>query len=161
MADTQKERRYMPSPTLVVMAAGIGSRYGGLKQMDPVGPSGEIILDYSIYDALKYGFEHVVFVIRKDIETAFRDRVGRTIERHCDTSYVIQSINDVPEGFLVPSDRRKPWGTGHAVYACRDSVHTPFAVINADDFYGRASYHALGTYLRTIQDDNNHYEFCT
>jgi choline kinase len=150
----------MLSPTLIVMAAGIGSRYGGLKQMDPIGPSGEIILDYSIYDALKSGFEHVVFVIRKDIETAFRNRVGRTIEQHCDTTYVNQSIDDVPEGFLVPPDRHKPWGTGHAVFACRDVVHTPFAVINADDFYGRTSYRSLYTYLQTAKDSSTLYEYC-
>jgi NDP-sugar pyrophosphorylase family protein len=150
----------MPSPTLIVMAAGIGSRYGGLKQMDPVGPSGEIILDYSIYDALKSGFEHVVFVIRKDIEEVFRDRVGKNIEQRCDTRYVIQSTNDVPPGFTVPPNRIKPWGTGHAVFACRDAVHTPFAVINADDFYGRASFQTLDTYLRTSKDRDNLYEYC-
>ena len=110
----------MPSPTLIVMAAGIGSRYGGLKQMDPVGPSGEIILDYSIYDALQSGFGHIVFVIRKDIEDAFRDRVGKTIEKHCDTAYVIQSMDDVPEGFDLPPERIKPWGTGHAVYCVQE-----------------------------------------
>jgi choline kinase len=150
----------MPSPTLVVMAAGIGSRYGGLKQMDPVGPSGEIILDYSIYDALKSGFEHVVFILSQDIEAAFRDRVGRHIERLCDTMYVIQNINDVPEGYAVPASRRKPWGTGHAVYACRDTVCTPFAVINADDFYGRNSFLALGAYLQSIKDAESHYNYC-
>ncbi len=150
----------MPSPTLIVMAAGIGSRYGGLKQMDTFGPSGEIILDYSIYDALQTGFEHVVFVIRKDIEIAFRDRVGKTIEQQCDTAYVVQSIDDVPEGFVLPSDRRKPWGTGHAVFSCREVVHTPFAVINADDFYGRTSFQALGTYLQTAQDCGNLYDYC-
>ena len=150
----------MPSPTLIVMAAGIGSRYGGLKQMDPVGPSGEIILDYSIYDALRSGFEHVVFVIRKDIESAFRDRVGKTIEQRCDTKYVIQSIDDVPVGFAVPPNRLKPWGTGHAVFACRNAVHTPFAVINADDFYGRASYQTLSSYLHTSKDNDNYYEYC-
>ena len=150
----------MPSPTLIVMAAGIGSRYGGLKQMDPVGPSGEIILDYSIYDALRSGFEHVVFVIRKDIETAFRDRVGKTIEQRCDTKYVIQSIDDVPIGYEVPPKRQKPWGTGHAVFACRKAVHTPFAVINADDFYGRSSYKSLCNYLSTSQDSPSHYAYC-
>jgi hypothetical protein len=150
----------MPSPTLVVMAAGIGSRYGGLKQMDPVGPSGEIILDYSIYDALKSGFKHVVFVIRQDIEAAFRDRVGRHIEDLCDTKYVIQNINDVPEGYAIPPSRRKPWGTGHAVYACRGTVETPFAVINADDFYGRNSFLILGVYLQSVKDAESQYNYC-
>lgn len=150
----------MPSPTLIVMAAGIGSRYGGLKQMDPVGPSGEIILDYSIYDALQSGFEHVVFVIRKDIEAAFRERVGKAIEQHCDTAYVIQSIDDVPEGFVLPPDRLKPWGTGHAVFSCRNAVHTPFAVINADDFYGRSSFYALSKYLSTAKDSGDRYDYC-
>ena len=150
----------MPSPTLIVMAAGIGSRYGGLKQMDPVGPSGEIILDYSIYDALQSGFEHVVFVIRKEIEDAFRDRIGRTVERLCDTAYVIQSIDDIPKDFSVPPDRIKPWGTGHAVYVCRNTVRTPFAVINADDFYGRSSFQALGAYLKTAQDNKDSYDYC-
>ncbi|MDF1512922.1 MAG: sugar phosphate nucleotidyltransferase, partial [Anaerolineae bacterium] len=150
----------MSSPTLIVMAAGIGSRYGGLKQMDPVGPSDEIILDYSIYDALKAGFEHIVFVIRKDIEEIFRDRIGRTIELRCDTSYVHQSMDDIPAGFQRPPERRKPWGTGHAVYACREVVHSPFAVINADDFYGRTAFQTLGAYLQTAQDDDNAYDYC-
>ncbi len=150
----------MPSPTLIVMAAGIGSRYGGLKQMDPVGPSGEIILDYSIYDALQSGFGHIVFVIRKDIETIFRDRVGKTIEKHCDTTYVIQSKEDVPEGFDLPPERSKPWGTGHAVYSCRNTVDTPFAVINADDFYGRSSFYALSQYLSTAKDSDTRYNYC-
>jgi hypothetical protein len=150
----------MSNPTLVVMAAGIGSRYGGLKQTDPVGPNGEIIIDYSIYDALNAGFGRVIFVITKDIEESFRARVGRTIEKRCETTYVFQKIENVPEGFEVPPDRQKPWGTGHATLSCRNVVHSPFAVINADDFYGRSSYQTLGDYLRSAQDRDGVYDYC-
>lgn len=133
--------------TLVVLAAGIGSRYGGLKQIDPVGPHGELIVDYSVYDALRAGFQRVVFVISRRIEATFRERVGRTIERQCDTDYVFQQLDDLPPGFAVPPDRVKPWGTGHATLVSRTAVNGPFAVINADDFYGRDSFRALGRYL--------------
>ncbi|MEE8390070.1 MAG: sugar phosphate nucleotidyltransferase, partial [Anaerolineae bacterium] len=150
----------MSKPTLVVMAAGIGSRYGGLKQIDPVGPSGEIIIDYSIYDALHAGFGSVVFVIKKDIEQAFRERVGKTIERQCETTYVLQRLDDVPEGFEVPPGRQKPWGTAHATLSCRHVLHSPFAVINADDFYGRSSYQALGDYMKNAQDRDGVYDYC-
>ena len=150
----------MPKPTLIVMAAGIGSRYGGLKQIDPVGPNGEIIIDYSIYDALKAGFGKVVFVIKKDIEAVFRERVSRNIERHCETAYVFQSVDDLPAGFEVPPDRRKPWGTGHAVLSCRNVVRSPCAVINADDFYGTSSYQILYEYLEAAQDRDGVYDYC-
>ena len=150
----------MSKPTLVVMAAGMGSRYGGLKQMDPIGPSGEIVIDYSVYDALKAGFERVVFVIKEEIEQAFRERVGRAIEKQCETVYVRQRIEDVPEGFDVPPGRQKPWGTGHATLSCRDVVHTPFAVINADDFYGRVSYQTLCNYLENAKDRDGVYDYC-
>jgi hypothetical protein len=150
----------MSNPTLVVMAAGIGSRYGGLKQTDSVGPNGEIIIDYSIYDALNAGFGRVVFVIQKDIEEAFRQRVGRTIEKRCETTYVFQKMEDVPEGFEVPPGRQKPWGTGHATLSCRNVVHSPFAVINADDFYGRSSYQTLCDYLRSAQDYDGVGNYC-
>jgi len=150
----------MANPTLVVMAAGIGNRYGGLKQIDPVGPNGEIIIDYSIYDALNAGFGRVVFVITEDIEEAFREKVGRTIEKRCETTYVFQKIEDVPGGFEVPPGRQKPWGTGHATLSCRNVVHSPFAVINADDFYGRSSYQTLGDYLRSAQDRDGMYDYC-
>jgi hypothetical protein len=150
----------MSKPSLVVMAAGIGRRYGGLKQIDPVGPNGEIIIDYSIYDALNAGFGKVVFVIKKDIEEAFRERVGRTIEKQCETTYVFQKLEDVPEGFEVPPGRQKPWGTGHATLSCRNVVHSPFAVINADDFYGRSSYQTLCDYLRSAQDRDGVYNYC-
>jgi hypothetical protein len=147
-------------PTLVVMAAGIGNRYGGLKQIDPVGPNGEIIIDYSIYDALNAGFSKVVFVIKKDIEEAFRERVGRTIEERCETVYVFQRIENVLKGFKVPLNRQKPWGTAHATLSCRDVVHSPFAVLNADDFYGRSSYQILCNYLKNAQDCDGVYDYC-
>lgn len=133
--------------TLVVLAAGIGSRYGGIKQMDPVGPGGEIIIDYSVYDALRAGFNKVVFVISAAIEEAFRERVGRTIEDRVDTAYVVQRLDDLPPGWRVPAGRVKPWGTAHATLAARDAVSGPFSVINADDFYGRSAYAAVAGYL--------------
>jgi hypothetical protein len=142
------------------MAAGMGSRYGGLKQLDPVGPHGEIILDYSVYDALRAGYERVVFVIKEQIEGAFREKVGRTIEKHCDTVYVFQHLDDVPEGYVLPPDRVKPWGTAHAAMSARHVVDGPFAVINADDFYGRTSFQVLGDYLRTARDADGEYDYC-
>ena len=150
----------MSGPTLVVLAAGIGSRYGGLKQIDPIGPHGEIIIDYSVYDALRAGFGKVVFVIKEEIEQAFRDRVGRTIEKQCETTYVFQKLEDMPEGSEVPPGRTKPWGTAHATLSCRNAVDAPFAVINGDDFYGRSAYRALGDYLRSVQDRGGVYDFC-
>lgn len=149
----------MPKPTLVVLAAGIGRRYGGLKQIEPLGPNGEIIIDYSIYDALNAGFGKVVFVIKQDIEEALRERVGKTIEKRCETAYVFQRIGDVPEGFEAPPDRQKPWGTAHATLSCRNVVHSPFAVINADDFYGRSSYQTLCDYLKNAQDRGGVYDY--
>ena len=145
--------------TLVVLAAGIGSRYGGIKQMDPVGPSGEIIIDYSVYDAIRAGFDKVVFVLRKEIEGAFREKVGRAVERNCETAYVLQGLADLPSGISVPPGREKPWGTGHALLVCKRDVDTPFAVINADDFYGRSSYQALSAYLHGAADREAH-EYC-
>jgi NDP-sugar pyrophosphorylase family protein len=150
----------MEKPTLVVLAAGIGSRYGGLKQFDPVGPGGELIIDYSIYDALKVGFGRVVFVIKDEIEEAFRERIGKKIEQRCDTRYVFQRLDDLPEGFEVPLDRRKPWGTGQATLSCKGVVDTPFAVINADDFYGRSAFQSLCSHLQGVQDGNGMHEYC-
>ncbi len=137
----------MSSLTLVVMAAGIGSRYGGLKQIDPVGPSGETVMEYSVFDALRAGFGRVVIILRKDIEAAFRERIGRRVERTADTAYVFQSLDQVPPGFQVPDDRKKPWGTAQAILACRDSVKTPFLAINADDYYGPTAFEAMAGYL--------------
>ena len=126
----------MQNPTLVIMAAGIGSRYGGLKQLDMVGPAGEIIIDYSVYDAIRAGFNKVVFVIRREIEDAFREKVGRQTGKRVETAYVFQSIEKTLPGFTVPPTRKKPWGTAQAVLLCSEEVETPFAVINSDDFYG-------------------------
>jgi dTDP-glucose pyrophosphorylase len=131
------------SPTLLVLAAGMGSRYGGLKQIDPVGPSGETIIDYSIFDALRAGFGKVVFVIRKDIEEAFRQTVGSRFEQRVAVDYVFQSLDDLPPGFSVPEGRTKPWGTTQAILAGAGAVHEPFAAINADDFYGAESFRVL------------------
>jgi hypothetical protein len=137
----------MSSLALVVMAAGIGSRYGGLKQIDPVGPSGEVVLDYSVYDALRSGFDRVVFIIREDIEAAFREKIGRRIERAADTAYVFQSPERLPPDFRVPEGRKKPWGTAHAILCAKDAVTTPFLAINADDYYGRTAFKAMADYL--------------
>src|SRR5512133_2633202 len=145
----------MTNPTLMIMAAGIGSRYGGLKQVDPIGPNGEIVIDYAIYDALRAGFGKVVFLIRKEIEDVFREKVGRTIEKHVETVYAYQELSNMPAGFLVPAERKKPWGTGHAVLSCKGTVNTPFAVINADDFYGPGAFHILADYLKQACDTQN------
>ena len=139
-------------PSLLVLAAGIGSRYGGLKQIDPVGPNGEAILDYSIYDAIRVGFAKVVFVIRKDIEFEFKQSIGNRFAGVVPVEYVFQELADLPSGYSVPEGRVKPWGTGHAILAARDVIDEPFAVINADDFYGRAGYHLLHKYLSTAND---------
>ena len=149
----------MVKPTLVIMAAGMGSRYGGLKQIDPVGPSGEIIMDYSIYDAMKAGFGKVVFIIRKEIEDAFRETIGNRISKIVDTAYVYQEVYKVPSNFEVPQDRIKPWGTAHAVLCCKDVVNTPFAVINADDFYGSTSFEEIGKFLSEVKDDREFYNY--
>jgi dTDP-glucose pyrophosphorylase len=138
---------------LVVLAAGIGSRYGGLKQMDPVGPSGEFIVDYSIFDARRAGFGRVVFVIRRDIEEAFRATIGARVARHIAVDYAFQEVGDLPTGHAVPPGRVKPWGTGHAVLAAAARVAEPFAVINADDFYGRESYAVLHRFLTATASD--------
>jgi NDP-sugar pyrophosphorylase family protein len=144
--------------TLVVLAAGMGSRYGGLKQMDGVGPSGETLLDYSVFDAARSGFSRVVFVIRRDFEEEFRDRMGRKFESLIDVGYAFQSLNDLPAGFTVPEGRSKPWGTGHAVWCARIAVDTPFLAINADDFYGRPAIEAGGRFLSA--ESENSTRFC-
>jgi NDP-sugar pyrophosphorylase family protein len=150
----------MTSPTLIVLAAGIGSRYGGLKQVDPVGPGGEIIIDYSIYDALRAGFEKIVFVIKKDNEKTFRQQVGKNVEPHCDVDYVFQELDNLPLGFDLPSQRVKPWGTAHAALSCKDVVDTPFAVINADDFYGASAFELLSHHLRQAKDQGGIHQYC-
>lgn len=125
---------------LLIMAAGMGSRFGGLKQIAPIGPNGEIILDFSIYDAVKVGFNKAVFVIKKEIEKEFREVCGKRIEKMIDVDYVFQELNALPEGYAVPAERTKPWGTAHAVLCARNAISSPFAVINADDFYGQSAY---------------------
>jgi len=142
---------------LLVMAAGMGSRYGGLKQIDPVGPGGETLLDYSVFDALRAGFTRVVFVIRRDIEKAFREAVGRRYEAKADVAYAFQELGDVPAGFTVPNDRTKPWGTAQAVLAAESVVASPFAAANADDFYGAHSFEALSSFLDGAKDTSDLY----
>ena len=139
--------------TLVVMAAGMGSRFGGLKQIAPVGPNGEIILDFSIYDAVKAGFDKTVFIIRRDIEKDFREITKKRIEKMTDVSYIFQDMDNLPKGFSVPLEREKPWGTGHAVFCTKDTVDTPFALINADDYYGQKSFEILHKNL--VENDEN------
>ena len=141
-------------PALVIMAAGMGSRFGGPKQITPVGPSGELIMDYSIYDALAAGFGRIVFVIKKEMEAAFRERIGDRIARHAPVAYVFQELDALPEGYTVPDGRTKPWGTGHAVLCCRDIVDEPFVVINADDYYGRECYRILYEFLTTTPSED-------
>jgi UTP-glucose-1-phosphate uridylyltransferase len=136
-------------PTLLILAAGMGSRYGGLKQIDAVGPSGETILDFSVYDASRAGFGQIVFVIRRDIEDAFRQSIGARFEQRIPVKYVFQEIDDLPPGFTVPAGRTKPWGTTQAVLAAAEVIHEPFAVINADDFYGQESFQSLSRHLQT------------
>lgn len=144
-------------PTLFVLAAGMGSRYGGLKQLDGLGPNGETIMDYSIFDAIRSGFGKVVFVIRKDFEDDFRSKILSKYEHHIPVEVVFQSINDLPEGFTCPAERTKPWGTNHAVLMGKNVINEPFAVINADDFYGRNSYEALGKKLTELSGKINEY----
>lgn len=141
--------------TLIIMAAGMGSRYGGLKQLDPLGPGGEFLLDYSIYDAIKAGFTKVVFVIKKENLELFRETVGERIEKAIKVEYAFQTIEDIPENGTIPEGRVKPWGTAHAVYCCRKYVDEPFAVINSDDFYGAEAFKCLADYLGKTQTDDN------
>lgn len=133
--------------TLVVMAAGMGSRFGGLKQITPIGPNGEIIIDFSAYDAIHSGFTKVVFIIKKAIEHDFREAAGKRIEKMTDVEYVFQELDKIPSGFSVPAGREKPWGTGHAILCAKNAIKTPFAVINADDYYGKEAYRIIYDYL--------------
>lgn len=136
------------APTLLVLAAGMGSRYGGLKQVDPVGPSGETILDYAVFDAIREGFGRVVFVIRKDFEDAFRTQVAGKYAGKVKVDYVFQALDALPPGFAVPAGREKPWGTGHAVWCAREAITERFAVVGADDFFGRDAFRQLAVFLR-------------
>lgn len=146
----------MKEPVLVIMAAGMGSRYGGLKQIDPVDPQGHKILDFSLFDAKRAGFKKAVFIIKKENEQIFRECVGDPVSRHMEVEYVFQDLNDVPEGFVIPEERVKPWGTAHAVYSCRKTVDEPFAVINADDYYGVEAFRLLYDFLRNNEDDDKY-----
>lgn len=147
----------MKKITLVIMAAGMGSRYGGLKQIDPVGSNGEIILDYSVYDAIEAGFDKVIFVIKKEIEEDFKKIMQGKFENRIEVDYAFQDINNLPAGYSVPEGRVKPWGTGHAVLACKDILDGSFAVINADDYYGKETFSLVYNELKNSSDDN---EFC-
>ena len=151
----------MKNTTLVIMAAGIGSRFGGgIKQLEKMGPNVEIIMDYSIYDAKEAGFNKVVCIIRKDIEEDFKEIIGRRIEKVMDVEYVIQSLDDIPEGFKVPAERKKPWGTGQAVLCCKGVVNEPFAVINADDYYGKEGFKKVHDYLVSESTSDKQYDMC-
>jgi hypothetical protein len=141
-------------PTLLVLAAGMGSRYGGLKQMDPMGPNGETVLDYSVYDAIRAGFGRVVFIIREDFADAFKEGVGARFAGKIEVDYVFQKLDDLPQGYAVPEGRVKPWGTAHAVRAARHAVQGPFAVINADDFYGHDAYVRAAEFLGSLPTDD-------
>ena len=149
----------MKNITLVILAAGLGSRYGaGIKQLQQIGKHGEIIIDYAIHDALEAGFNKVVFIIRKDIEDIFRESIGNRIEKICPVEYVFQDKHDLPDGFTCPKDRIKPWGTGQAVLACRDVLDGPFAVINADDYYGKEAFRKVYAFLK--EHESTQYEYC-
>ena len=145
----------MKKTALVIMAAGIGSRFGGgIKQLEPVGPNGEIIMDYSIHDALEAGFDRIIFVIRHDLEEDFKEVIGNRIEKIAPVTYAFQELSDVPEGFSVPADRKKPWGTGQAILSIRGLVEEPFLVINADDYYGKEVFRKIHTYMVEQMDVN-------
>ncbi len=146
----------MKKPVLMIMAAGMGSRYGGLKQIDPVDEQGHIIMDFSIYDAKQAGFEKVVFIIKEENEQDFREAIGNRVERQMETAYAFQRITDIPEGFAVPEGRVKPWGTAHAVLSACKEIDGPFAVINADDYYGRDAFHKIYRYLSSHEDDEKY-----
>ena len=146
----------MKKPILVVLAAGMGSRYGGLKQIDPVGPNGEVIIDYSIFDARRAGFETVVFIIKHEIEDAFKAAIGDRLSKVMEVRYAFQQLDDLPAGFTVPEGREKPWGTSHAILAARDVIDAPFAVINADDYYGPEAFKVIYDYLSTHSDDDKY-----
>ena len=141
-------------PTLLLLAAGMGSRYGGLKQLDGLGPNGETIMDYSIYDAIQAGFGKIVFVIRKDFEDQFRKKVLSKYEGHIPTEIVFQSIDNLPEGYSVPEGREKPWGTNHAVLMAKNVIKEPFCVINCDDFYNRDSFRVIGNFLANLPNNS-------
>ena len=144
----------MKKTSLVIMAAGIGSRFGGgIKQLEPVGPNGEIIMDYSIYDALEAGFDKIVFIIRKDLEADFREIIGNRIEKIAPVEYAFQEMDDIPEGFSIPEGRKKPWGTGQAILSAKNVINEPFIVINADDYYGKEGFKRIHEYMVSEMDE--------
>ena len=149
----------MKEPVLLIMAAGMGSRFGGLKQIEPISDAGEIIMDFSLYDAMLAGFKKVVFVIKEEMEEDFRALIDDRAGKHLETEYVFQKVNDLPEGYETPEGRTKPWGTAHAVMAARNVIDGPFAVINADDYYGPQAFQTIYEYLSTAEDDDK-YRYC-
>lgn len=152
----------MKKTALVIMAAGIGSRFGGgIKQLEPVGPNGEIIMDYSVHDALEAGFDRIIFIIRRDLEKDFKEIIGRRIEKIAPVAYTFQEMDDLPDGYTVPAGRKKPWGTGQAVLSIRDIIEEPFLVINADDYYGKEAFHKIHEYMVHEMDENRPvYDIC-
>lgn len=145
--------------TLVIMAAGMGSRFGGLKQIEPINKNGEFIIDYSIYDAIRAGFDKVVFIIKKENYDIFRETVGKRVEKHIHVDYVFQEIDVLPKGYSVPEGRVKPWGTGHAILCCKDIVKENFAIINSDDFYGADAYQVISKFLQQDHSQSNYQEY--
>ena len=141
-------------PILLIMAAGLGSRYGGLKQIDKIGPNGEILLELAVHDAIKAGFEKIVFILREEIEEEFKELIGNKLEKYAEIRYAIQKIDNLPEGYTVPADRTKPWGTGQAILCAKDVVDAPFVAINADDFYGQEAFNKIYEFLTTNNDEN-------
>lgn len=146
--------------TLVIMAAGMGSRYGGLKQIDPVGPDNTLIIDFSIFDAMRAGFNKVAFIIKKQDEEAFREAIGNRIEKFVDVQYIFQSLDHIPAGFTVPEGRTKPWGTGHAILSCEGKIDTPFAVINSDDYYGAEAFRKMADWIESDEAQASPYHYC-
>lgn len=147
----------MKKPVLVIMAAGMGSRYGGLKQMDPMDQDGHLIIDFSIYDAIKAGFRDVIFIIKKENEAMFKEAIGNRISKHIHVEYVYQELSNLPDGFEIPKNREKPWGTGHAILSCKEKIDGAFAVINADDYYGQDAYKIMYDFLLNHGQESNQY----
>lgn len=145
--------------TLLIMAAGMGSRFGGLKQIEPIDEYGNFIIDYSIYDAIKEGFTKVVFIIKKENYDIFRDTVGARVEKYINVEYAFQELDKLPNGYSVPEGRVKPWGTGHAILCCKDMVHENFAIINSDDFYGRDAFRVIANFLKENKKDSEYAEY--